>query len=130
MTGSLLQYSEAETVLDLSYVINAFAALSFKENFTGGLVALSHFKKVLITMPDNLLEEIDALAKRENKNRSEMVREVMKIYIKEKQRDYIVRSLSKGYQEMAEINLSIAQMCLDADEEISRHYEEKLTECE
>ncbi len=91
---------------------------------------MSHFKKVLITIPDSLLEEIDALAKQENKNRSEMVREVMKIYIKEKQRDYIVKSLSQGYQEMAEINLAIARKCFDADEEISRHYEEKLTECE
>ncbi len=91
---------------------------------------MSHFKKVLITMPDSLLEEIDALARRENKNRSEMVREVMKVYIKEKQHDYIVRSLSKGYQEMAEINLAIAHMCFDADEENRRHYEEKLTECE
>lgn len=91
---------------------------------------MSHFKKVLITMPDSLLEEIDALAKVENKNRSEMVREVMKVYIKEKHHDYIVRSLSKGYREMAEINLGIAQMCFDADEENIRHYEEKLTECE
>jgi CopG family transcriptional regulator/antitoxin EndoAI len=101
-----------------------------KEIFTGGLVALSHFKKVLITMPDSLLEEIDALAKKEKKNRSEMVREVMKIYIKEKQHDYIVESLSQGYREMAEINLEIAQKCFDADDEVSRYYEEKLTECE
>ncbi|MCH5184863.1 MAG: ribbon-helix-helix protein, CopG family [Oscillospiraceae bacterium] len=91
---------------------------------------MSHFKKVLITIPGSLLEEIDALAKEENKNRSEMVREVMKIYIKEKHHDYLVKSLAEGYREMAEINLATAQMCFDADEETIRHYEEKLTECE
>ena len=40
------------------------------------------------------------------------------------------KSLKKGYKEMALINLSLAEMCLDADNEILRQYEEKLTECE
>ena len=31
---------------------------------------------------------------------------------------------------MANINLEMAQMCMDADEENLRHYEEKLAECE
>lgn len=39
-------------------------------------------------------------------------------------------SLKKGYEEMAFVNLSLAEMCLDADNEALRQYEEKLTECE
>ena len=31
---------------------------------------------------------------------------------------------------MSSINLSIAQMCFDADNEVFRQCEEKLTECE
>ena len=38
--------------------------------------------------------------------------------------------LKKGYDEMALINLSLAEMCFDADNEALRQYEEKLTECE
>ncbi|MCX7714339.1 MAG: ribbon-helix-helix domain-containing protein [Clostridia bacterium] len=91
---------------------------------------MSQFKKVLITMPDYLLDEIDALAKRENKSRSEMVREVMKVYIKEKQNNYLAQKLATGYQEMAEINLELAQLCFGADSEANQHYEEKLAECE
>lgn len=41
-----------------------------------------------------------------------------------------INSLRKGYLEMASLNLSIAQMCFDADNEVFRQYEEKLTECE
>ena len=39
-------------------------------------------------------------------------------------------ALKKGYEEMALINLSLAEMCFDADNEALRQYEEKLTECE
>ena len=40
------------------------------------------------------------------------------------------KSLIKGYKEMALVNLSLAKMCLDADNEALQQYEEKLTECE
>lgn len=41
-----------------------------------------------------------------------------------------INSLRKGYSEMAEINISIAKTCFDADCDVFRQYEEKLTECE
>lgn len=41
-----------------------------------------------------------------------------------------INSLRKGYAEMASLNLSIAQMCFEADNEVFRQCEEKLTECE
>lgn len=91
---------------------------------------MSQFKKVLITLPDYLIEEIDRMAKKENKNRSDIVRDVMKSYLGEKHRHELRADLTRGYQEMADINLSIAQECLDADEENLKHYEEKLAECE
>lgn len=40
------------------------------------------------------------------------------------------RKLKKGYKEMGSINLSLAEMCFDADSEELRQCEEKLTECE
>ena len=43
---------------------------------------------------------------------------------------YWINSLRYGYPEMGEINLDIAQMCLEADNECFRQCEEKLTECE
>lgn len=40
------------------------------------------------------------------------------------------KTLKQGYKEMASLNLTLAQMCFDADNEALSCYEEKLTECE
>lgn len=40
------------------------------------------------------------------------------------------KSLKQGYKEMASLNLTLAQMCFDADNEALYVCEEKLTECE
>ncbi len=50
--------------------------------------------------------------------------------IKRYQKINLEKSLRKGYEEMALLNLSLAQMCLESDSEALRTCEEKLTECE
>ena len=50
--------------------------------------------------------------------------------IKKDNRNELIKQLEKGYKEMANINLEIAQMCLEADNESLSLCEEKLTECE
>lgn len=91
---------------------------------------MSQLKKVLITLPDYLIDELDDLAKYEKKDRSDIVREVMKTYLNEHRKEKIKSELIMGYQQMANVNLALAQDCLDADEENLRHYEEKIAECE
>ncbi len=91
---------------------------------------MPQLKKILITLPNTLLEEVDALALQENTNRSEFIREAMKYYIKYKKNLEIKERLKKGYQEMGEMNLAIAEMCFEADNKQLDGYEEKLAECE
>ncbi len=91
---------------------------------------MSQLKKVLITVPDALLAQVDSVASSENLNRSEFVREAMKMYLHEKKKQSQTEQLKKGYQEMADMNLSIAKMCFDAEEQALSAYEEKLAECE
>ena len=50
--------------------------------------------------------------------------------IKKSDKNKLVAELEKGYKEMADINLELAQMCLEADNESLSLCEEKLTECE
>ena len=38
--------------------------------------------------------------------------------------------LKQGYKEMASLNLTLAQMCFEADNQVLSQGEEKLTECE
>ena len=91
---------------------------------------MSQLKKVLITVPDTLLRQVDSLASDEKVNRSEFVREAMKMYIKEKQKAALRHKMQQGYKEMAQINLSISQMCFEAENEAFSRSEEKIAECE
>jgi CopG family transcriptional regulator/antitoxin EndoAI len=50
--------------------------------------------------------------------------------IKKSDKNKLVAELEKGYKEMADINLELAQMCFEADNESLSLCEEKLTECE
>ncbi len=91
---------------------------------------MSQLKKVLITIPEPLLEEIDQVCSNEKSNRSEFVREAMRCYLAEKRKLSLREQLKRGYQEMADINLDIAGVYFDLEEEQYSRYEEKLAECE
>ncbi len=69
---------------------------------------MAQVKRVMISLPDHLLSEIDCIAAAENLNRSEFVREAMKLYITERKRRLLREQMKKGYMEMANINLSLA----------------------
>ena len=85
-------------------------------------------RKILISLPDNLLKEVDYIVSTGKINRSEFVREAMKLYIKEIKRHDLREKMKKGYQDMAEINIILAEMCVEADNDQQKKYEEKLGE--
>jgi len=90
---------------------------------------LSHVKRIMISIPENLLKEVDGLANREKRNRSEFIREAMKLYISEQNKRGIREQMKKGYQEMAQINLHLAVENYEVENEAQEYYEEKLAEC-
>ncbi len=94
------------------------------------MIVLSHQKKILISLPDALLTEVDSLATAQKINRSEFVREAMRRYIDEQKSASLNLALKKGYEQMADINLEIAEFCLETDNIQQQSYEEKLAECE
>jgi len=87
-------------------------------------------KKIMISLPNNLVEEVDFIVSMEKKNRSEFVKEAMKLYIREKRKLEVSEKLKYGYLEMSKINLSFAEMGLGQDMEELNLYEVKLTGCE
>ncbi|HOQ36898.1 MAG TPA: ribbon-helix-helix protein, CopG family [Acetivibrio sp.] len=91
---------------------------------------MAQLKKILISLPDNLLKEVDSIVEMEKINRSEFVREAMKLYIREKRRIEMRDKLKKGYQQMAEINAKLAEICFEADNDQQQKYEEGLRELE
>ena len=91
---------------------------------------MAGLKKILISLPDSLLREVDSIVTVEKMNRSEFVREAMKLYIKEKRKIEMRDRMKKGYLEMAEINLKLAEIWFKSDCETQQKYEELLAECE
>ncbi|MGB9808937.1 MAG: ribbon-helix-helix protein, CopG family [Caldanaerobacter sp.] len=73
---------------------------------------------------------LHVLAAMENRNRSEFIREAMKLYIRERKKAQIRESMKKGYMEMAAINSELAELGLTAENECFTGYEMKLKKCE
>lgn len=65
-------------------------------------------KRVMICLSDQLLTEIDGIAAGENRNRSEFIREIIKLYIRERKKREIREKLREGYLELSQLNLQLA----------------------
>lgn len=87
---------------------------------------MAEVKRIMISLPDNLLREVDGIAAAERLNRSEFIREAMKLYIQERRRRTIREQMKKGYIEMARINLTLAGENFALEHEVSRLYDGRL----
>jgi CopG family transcriptional regulator/antitoxin EndoAI len=90
-----------------------------ERELVGGALVLSkaETKRIMISLPDKLLQEVDGLAEKEKSNRSELIRQAMKLYLKERKKRQIREMMQRGYMEMANINLDIASEAFQAEEE-------------
>lgn len=86
-------------------------------------------KRIVISLPTSLLEEVDGIINLENKNRSELIREAMRFYLEEKKKSRLREQMRIGYQEMAQLNLALARESCYCEEEASILIERKLAEC-
>ncbi|MCG8516233.1 MAG: ribbon-helix-helix protein, CopG family [Halanaerobiales bacterium] len=91
---------------------------------------MGNLKRVMISLPNNLLQEVDVFVKKSSGNRSEFIREAMKLYLQEKRRQEIREQMRTGYLEMSDINLELADEGINCDTTVFNYYEEKLAECE
>lgn len=87
-------------------------------------------RKISLTLPDSLLDEVDAFRKLDNQSRSEFVALAMRQYMRERRRIELKEQMKKGYLEMGNINLEIAEDSLLSDESAYKIYEEFLSESE
>lgn len=87
---------------------------------------MSDLKRIMISLPDYLLDEVDGIVALEKKNRSEFIREAMKLYIEERKKRYLREQMRIGYQEMASINLALAQESIKSEDEAQVLFEKAL----
>ncbi len=81
-------------------------------------------RKVSVTLPGLLIDEADLLAASLNRSRSEVIALALKKFLNETKS--IEKQLKKGYLEMGDINLTIAEESLLSDECAYEIYEEFL----
>jgi CopG family transcriptional regulator / antitoxin EndoAI len=74
-------------------------------------------KRIMISLPDQLLQEVDGIVEQENSNRSELIRQAMKLYLMDRKKRQLRESMQRGYLEMAKINLHIASEAFHAEED-------------
>ncbi len=85
---------------------------------------LSKTERIMISLPEHLLREVDGIVSNEQCSRSEFVRKAMKLYIEERRKRELREKMQKGYQEMASINLELANEALEAENEANQLAEE------
>lgn len=76
---------------------------------------MAELRRIMISIPNALLQEVDGIIAMDKLSRSQFVREAMRLYIEERKRKAVRDMMKKGYQEMAVINLTLAEEGLLAD---------------
>lgn len=65
-------------------------------------------RRVEVLLPEELVEELDNVARSENLNRSGLIREATRRYLVDRRRAELRKQLQWGYEQMARINLELA----------------------
>ena len=89
---------------------------------------MAQTKRIMISLPGQLLREIDAMVERDSVNRSEFIRQAMLEYLAERRRMDLRRKMREGYLKMAQLNRELAEESFAASQEALVTYESYLVE--
>jgi CopG family transcriptional regulator/antitoxin EndoAI len=81
---------------------------------------LAETKRIMISLPHHLLEEVDDIVALEKRSRSDFIREAMRLYLSEREKKLIREKMKRGYAEMAKINLRLANEAFVVENEATR----------
>lgn len=70
---------------------------------------MAQAKRIMVSLPDSLLQEVDGIVRRETGNRSAFVREAMSLLIEERQRQERFERCCVGYQRSGRLNRQLAE---------------------
>jgi len=82
---------------------------------TGGGEGVAELRRIMISIPNSLLQEVDGIIAMEKLSRSQFVRDAMRACIEDRKRNEVRDMMRKGYQAMANINMELAEEGLLAD---------------
>ena len=85
-------------------------------------------KRIMISVPEKLLNEVDDLVLCEKSNRSRLIQRAVRHYLKEHKTIQLKEQMKNGYREMGEINLKLAEIYFPTDCCQAECYEGNLAE--
>ncbi len=88
---------------------------------------MAETKRIMISLPNNLLSEVDGIVAMEKRTRSEFIREAMKLYLQERKKRQIREKMQRGYQEMAKLNLALSREAMYVENEATQIAEEMVS---
>ncbi len=59
-------------------------------------------ERVMLTLPDDLLQQVDAAARRLGKQRSQVVRQALRDWLRRLEQEEVEASMAEGYQALAQ----------------------------
>jgi CopG family transcriptional regulator/antitoxin EndoAI len=80
---------------------------------------MSKVAKITISLAPDLLQATDEVARQERRPRSQIIREALALYLKERERQEMI----KGYQEMAALSKELAEESMSAVNEVWAKYD-------
>lgn len=89
---------------------------------------MSEVKRIMISLPNSLLAELDGIAAADQQDRSEFILRAMDFYIAECKRRLLREQMKTGYIEMAKINLALVIELYCLESEVTDIYELSVTE--
>jgi len=89
---------------------------------------MAQAKRIMVSLPGSLLQEVDGIVRRETGNRSAFVREAMLLLIAERRRLERMEAFRRGYEKAGKFNLALAEDGLDEDSRDLENYEDYLAD--
>jgi CopG family transcriptional regulator/antitoxin EndoAI len=87
---------------------------------------MAQAKRIMVSLPDNLLQEVDGIVRRETGNRSAFIREAMLLLIMERRRRERMEGYRLGYEKVGKLNAALAEDGLEEDSRDLEKYENNL----
>ncbi|MCK8826174.1 CopG family transcriptional regulator [Natroniella acetigena] len=91
---------------------------------------MTNLKEVIVSLPNNLLNEIDGFINEEYQDRNEFISEAMEVYIEQLRKNRFRKEMKEGYLKMAQVNIYLATESFLAENKAFFNYEGRLAECD
>ena len=91
---------------------------------------MANLKKVSVSFTKDMLQELKGIAQERNQDCSDFINEILSPHLRRNKANDFSQKLKRGYLEMSELNLEMAQRYFESENKSFFNYEDRLAECD